>query len=341
MRAIGFDTYGGPEVLHEVELPDPRPGPGEILVRVDAAGVAPVDAMARSGGLAALYEGITPPYVPGMDVCGVVEEVGEGASGGQENLAVGARVVAFVAFSGSRGGYSEAVVVPAVSAVRAPANATPSEAVAFLLNALTARNSLDALALPPGATVLVTGAAGSVGGYITQLAYAEGLHVIALAGAGDESLVRGFGAEDFIPRGADVVAEARAVLAGRGIALETEGLELLEADAVPPGVRRQLVRVLGELVSNMVKHAAPGSARLLIEADGRSLEAMASNASGPGHRDERRGEWQGRSAVISSGLGLAGAQRRVEALSGTFDVTRTTERFTAVLSVPLRAAAPG
>ena len=232
MRAIGFDTYGGPEVLHEVELPDPRPGPGEILVRVDAAGVAPVDAMARSGGLAALYEGVArgsstvgagwrglaalyegvaPPYVPGMDVCGVVEEVGEGASGGQENLAVGARVVAFVAFSGSRGGYSEAVVVPAVSAVRAPANATPSEAVAFLLNALTARNSLDALALPPGATVLVTGAAGSVGGYITQLAYAEGLHVIALAGAGDESLVRGFGAEDFIPRGADVVAEARAL----------------------------------------------------------------------------------------------------------------------------------
>jgi len=106
-------------------------------------------------------------------------------------------------------------------------------------------------------------------------------------------------------------------------------------------VRQQLVRVLGELVSNMVKHAAPGSARLLIEADGRSLEAMASNASGPGHRDERRGEWQGRSAVISSGLGLAGAQRRVEALSGTFDVTRTTERFTAVLSVPLRTAAPG
>ena len=138
----------------------------------------------------------------------------------------------------------------------------------------------------------------------------------------------------------EVVAEARVVLASRRVTLETEGLDALESAAVPPGVRQQLVRVLGELVSNMVKHAAPGSARLLIEADGRSLEAMASNASGPGHRDERRGEWQGRSAVISSGLGLAGAQRRVEALSGTFDVTRTTERFTAVLSVPLRTAGP-
>ena len=139
----------------------------------------------------------------------------------------------------------------------------------------------------------------------------------------------------------EVVAEARVVLASRRVTLETEGLDALESAAVPPGVRQQLVRVLGELVSNMVKHAAPGSARLLIEADGRSLEAMASNAAEPEHRDERRGEWQGRSAVISSGLGLAGAQRRVEALSGTFDVTRTTERFTAVLSVPLRAAAPG
>ena len=139
----------------------------------------------------------------------------------------------------------------------------------------------------------------------------------------------------------EVVAEARVVLASRRVTLETEGLDALESAAVPPGVRQQLVRVLGELVSNMVKHAAPGSARLLIEADGRSLEAMTSNAAEPEHRDERRGEWQGRSAVISSGLGLAGAQRRVEALSGTFDVTRTTERFTAVLSVPLRAAAPG
>ena len=131
---------------------------------------------------------------------------------------------------------------------------------------------------------------------------------------------------------AEVVAEARVVLAGRGIALETEGLELLEADAVPPGVRRQLVRVLGELVSNMAKYAASGSARIIVDSDGRSLEAMAANAAPP-----QNGADAAASSIsaVSSGLGLAGARRRVESLGGVFDATRTAERFTVILSVPL------
>ena len=165
---------------------------------------------------------------------------------------------------------------------------------------------------------------------------------------------------------AEVVDEARLILAGRGIALEAVGLEALDADAVPPGVRQQLARVLGELVSNMTKYAAPGSARILMETDGRSLEAMVSNAVAPergggrhhgpagpgggrrdgstagpgGGRAGRDVPWRGPeardSAVFSSGLGLPGARRRVEALGGTFDVARTSERFTAVLSVPLQ-----
>ena len=185
---------------------------------------------------------------------------------------------------------------------------------------------------------------------------------------------------------AEVVDEARAVLAGRGIALEAVGLEALDADAVPPGVHQQLARVLGELVSNMTKYAAPGGARILMETDGLSLEAMVSNAVAPergggrhhgpagpgsgrrdgpgdgrrdgtgtgpgdgqcdgagdgpeGGRAGRDAPWHGPeardSAVFSSGLGLPGARRRVEALGGTFDVARTAERFTAVLSVPLR-----
>ena len=131
---------------------------------------------------------------------------------------------------------------------------------------------------------------------------------------------------------AEVVAEARAVLAGRGIALETEGPELLEADAVPPGVRRQLVRVLGELVSNMAKYAASGSARIIVDSDGRSLEAMAANAAPPQNGADAAASSM---PAVSSGLGLAGARRRVESLGGVFDATRTAERFTVILSVPL------
>ena len=131
---------------------------------------------------------------------------------------------------------------------------------------------------------------------------------------------------------AEVVAEARVVLAGRGIALETEGLELLEADAVPPGVHRQLVRVLGELVSNMAKYAAPGSARIIADSDGRSLEAMAANAAPPQNGADAAASSM---PAVSSGLGLAGARRRVESLGGVFDATRTAERFTVILSVPL------
>ena len=135
----------------------------------------------------------------------------------------------------------------------------------------------------------------------------------------------------------EVLAEARAVMAGRGVVLEVMGLELLEAGEVGPGVRQQLVRVLGELASNMAKYAAGGSpARLVLEGDGRSLEAMATNATaGADAGAEGSGP---ASPAVSSGLGLQGARRRVETLGGSFDVARGAERFTVVFSVPLTAA---
>ena len=127
---------------------------------------------------------------------------------------------------------------------------------------------------------------------------------------------------------AEVVDEARAVLAGRGIALEAVGLEALDADAVPPGVHQQLVRVLSELVSNTARYAAPGGARLVVGTDGLSLRAVVSNAvpaAGPGESD----------APVLPGLGLTGARRRVESLGGAFDVARAPGRWTVSLSVPL------
>ena len=127
---------------------------------------------------------------------------------------------------------------------------------------------------------------------------------------------------------AEVVDEARLILAGRGIALEAVGLEALDADAVPPGVHQQLVRVLSELVSNTARYAAPGGARLVVGTDGRSLRAVVSNAvpaAGPGESD----------APVLPGLGLTGARRRVESLGGAFDVARARGRWTVSLSVPL------
>ncbi|BDA64728.1 sensor histidine kinase [Actinomyces capricornis] len=134
----------------------------------------------------------------------------------------------------------------------------------------------------------------------------------------------------------EALAEARAVMAGRGIALEAEGLELLETPLVGPGVRQQLTRVLGELVGNMAKYAAPGPARLVLDADGRSLEAMATNAVAP--LEDTAGP---PAPGTSSGLGLEGARRRVETLGGSFDVAHGPDRFTVVLSVPLSAGRQG
>ena len=142
-----------------------------------------------------------------------------------------------------------------------------------------------------------------------------------------------------------VISDAAAILGQRGAHLEVEGLELLGIPVIPPGVRLQLLRVLGELVSNMSKYTAPqGRARLVIESDGRSLEAMASNDVGlPG---QVGGVWAGAGApgsgvpgydAFSSGLGLEGARRRVEALGGSLSVSQGEGRWTTVFSVPFQA----
>ena len=145
-----------------------------------------------------------------------------------------------------------------------------------------------------------------------------------------------------------VIADAAAILGQRGARLEVEGLELLGIPMIPPGVRLQLLRVLGELVSNMSKYTAPqGRARLVIESDGRSLEAMASNdVSLPG---QVGGMWAGAGApgssgpgydAFSSGLGLEGARRRVEALGGSLSVSQGEGRWTTIFSIPLQPMSP-
>ncbi|WP_063002683.1 quinone oxidoreductase family protein [Nocardia mikamii] len=196
MKAVGVTEFGGPEVLRILELPVPEPGPGEILIRVHAASVNPVDALVRQGK--EFVFDANPPYVPGMDAAGVVERIGNEVNTG---VRPGDRVMAIAVVSGTHGAYAEYLVVPAESAVAIPAGCTDAEAATLPMCGLTARMGLDALALERGATVAVTGAAGAVGGYAVQLAKADGLRVIADATDADQQLVRDLGADIVVPRG--------------------------------------------------------------------------------------------------------------------------------------------
>lgn len=205
MRAVGLNRFGGPEVLEVVDLPDPVPGDGEIRVRVAAATVNPTDVGLRSGARAEQLAGVDPPYVPGMELAGTVDQAGPG-SGWQ----AGDRVLAITTpVPGGRGAQSELVVVSGRSAVRVPRGSTLEEAATLPMNGLTVRRALDHLQLRPGDTLCVTGAAGAVGGYAVQLATAEGVRVVAVAGSSDEQLVTSFGAAHFVPRGEGVAAAVR------------------------------------------------------------------------------------------------------------------------------------
>jgi len=143
-----------------------------------------------------------------MDAAGVIDEIGLNSA---TDLALGDAVMAMVIPSGSHGAYRESIVLAADSVARAPAGVTHAEASTLPMNGLTARLSLNELALRPGQTLAVTGAAGCYGGYVVQLAKAEGLRVIADASSADEQLVRDLGADIVVRRGDDIAAQIRKV----------------------------------------------------------------------------------------------------------------------------------
>ncbi|MFF4349445.1 NADP-dependent oxidoreductase [Streptomyces sp. NPDC001530] len=233
MKAIGLTEFGGPEVLRVLELPVPEAGPGEIRIRVHAATVNPVDTLVRRG--IAFVSDAEPPYVPGMDAAGVVDQIGKGVD---TDLAVGDHVMAVVVVSGTHGAYAEHVVVPAESVVRAPAGATDIEAATLPMNGLTAHMALDLLELPAGATVAVTGAAGAVGGYAVQLAKADGFRVIADAAPKDEQLVKDLGADVVLLRGTDFPELVRKEIPdGVDGLVDTVGIAALAIRAVRDGGR--------------------------------------------------------------------------------------------------------
>src|SRR5437870_5390407 len=201
MRAVTFSRFGGPEVLEVSQLPAREPGPGEVRIRVAAATVNPTDVSFRVGRqhtIAQLAEmGVLPPFVPGMELAGVVDAVGAGT-----DCKIGDRVMAIVNPRRPGGGaQAEVVVVPAASVARVPEGTSLEAAATLPMNGLTVRLALDRLALKPGQTLGVTGAAGAVGGYAVELGVSDGLRVIAVAAPQDEALVKRLGAQTVVPRG--------------------------------------------------------------------------------------------------------------------------------------------
>ncbi|MBT3610668.1 MAG: NADP-dependent oxidoreductase, partial [Gammaproteobacteria bacterium] len=198
MRAVGLMAHGGPEVLQVVDVPEVQAGPGQVRIRNYAAAVNPTDVVGRNGMRAALQKKDPPPYVPGMDAAGIVDQVGEGVTTG---VKVGDRVMAMVVPSANHGAYREQIVLDQMAVVPAPAGTTHVEACTLPMNALTARMSLDLLDLKPGQVLAVTGGPGAYGGYVIQLAKADGLQVIADCADADKALLKSLGADILISRG--------------------------------------------------------------------------------------------------------------------------------------------
>ncbi|EFL17783.1 NADP-dependent oxidoreductase [Streptomyces sp. C] len=192
MRAIVVNEWGGPETLVEREIERPEPGLNEILVRVHAAGVNPVDWKTRaSGGLIAWGE---VPIV-GWDVSGTVEAVGPGVT----LYAPGDEVYGMPGFPRQAGGYAEYVVGAARHFARKPASLDHVQAAALPLAALTAWQALvDTAAVTPGQRVLVHAAAGGVGHLAVQIAKARGAYVIGTASEAKHGLLRELGADELI-----------------------------------------------------------------------------------------------------------------------------------------------
>ena len=190
MKAIVIHEYGGPEVLKYEDLPRPEPKDDEILVRVIAAGVNPVDGLIRSGKWAKFFN-ITLPLVPGYDIAGVVEKTG----GKIDKFKKGDAVYAYIGLN-KAGGYAEYALVTEKEAAPKPKSAGFVEAAAVPVVALTAWQALvDTAKLGPRQSILIHGGSGGVGSFAIQFAKLRGAKVFATASTRNQDLLKQLGAD--------------------------------------------------------------------------------------------------------------------------------------------------
>jgi len=190
MKAIVIHQYGKPDVLKYEDAPLPEPKENQILVRVIAAGVNPVDGAARSEKYAKFF-GITLPFIPGYDIAGVVEKTGAKVT----KFKAGDSVYAYIGL-GEGGGYAQYAVVTEEEASPKPKSLTYEAAAAVPVVALTAWQALiDTAKLSAGQTVLIHGGSGGVGSFAIQIAKARGAKVIATASAANQDFLKQLGAD--------------------------------------------------------------------------------------------------------------------------------------------------
>lgn len=193
MQAIQYDRFGGPEMLHLVDLPDPEPGPGQVRVALKAASVIPGDCKLRAGHLTALFP-VTPPKIPGRDGAGIVDKLGLGV----DDIAVGT-AVCVVAQHVQPGTYAQAIVLDRAAIIPLPAKLTFEEGAALMHAGVCAWISLvETAQIERGMRVLIHAGAGAIGGLAVQLAHHVGAHVATTCSSRNADYVAGLGADQVI-----------------------------------------------------------------------------------------------------------------------------------------------
>jgi NADPH:quinone reductase len=302
MRAVRFTEFGIGN-LQVAEVTGPAPAAGEVLIATEAATINPADAAIVTGAAADRFpRGVTPPYTPGWDLAGRVMASGDDVG----EALIGAQVVGLsVWYATAQGTQASEVALPVASVAVAPEGLPATCLTTVGLNGLTAWRAIEDAELTAGETVVITGAAGSVGGFAVELAVTRGARVIGYVLPGDEDAVLALGASDVLttqdgdpasavravlPGGADVVIDT-ASLAADALAAVRDGGRYVTVTLTPEterGIRinRVNVRPDTEALATLLGMAAEGRLHTPVAAqyDASQVQAAYNRFAGGGHR---------------------------------------------------------
>jgi len=288
LKAIRIHEFGGPDVLRYEDIPESQPGPGEVRVRVIAAGVNPIDWKIRSG-----YMEIPLPMTVGSDVAGVVDAIGQGVDSFQPEDEV------FGKASVGQGGYAEYTVVNSTQIAQKPKSIGFIESAAIPTAGLAAWQSLfDIAGLERGQTVLIHGAAGGVGSFAVQFAKWKGAYVIGTASSKNAEFLKGIGCDEVIDYRNQQFEE---IVSNLDVVLDTIGGDTLERSwgVLKPG--GFLVTTVASIPEGTPQKHGVRAERLMTQADGKELAQIAAII------DERKIK-----PIVTTVLPLADAQKAHE-----------------------------